>query len=116
MKADGVTMSILPFRSHDEERAHAVFSRGLSSLIGQTFRESARNKYISCIDTEHTDAGNTAEPSELGPALGVDYLLAGETLWSGEDFKVLVRLIDTADATVIWHQSFTGGAGDLFER
>jgi tetratricopeptide (TPR) repeat protein len=108
-----VTLPYCAIHGLDAVAENQAFARGLSSLIAQTFDEPLDNVFVFQIDAQHVDPDKTLDPVNLGRELGVDYLLAGETMWIGTNFKAMVRLIDTSDGRVIWNDRFDGDQGNL---
>jgi tetratricopeptide (TPR) repeat protein len=54
------------------------------------------------------------DPKAIRASLGVTHLLEGSTRSAGNDLRVNVRLIDTADGSQLWEEEYQGRLADVF--
>ena len=107
-------VAVLPFTDMSEVKGKAYFAEGLAEEILDTLAHDARLRVLGGT-TARAIRDNSANPDFARDKLGVTRLLEGSVRGgSGADsVKVSVRLIDTADGSEIWSQTFDRSGTDL---
>ncbi len=104
---------VLPFENLGQAE-DAYFAQGITDEVttrlsgveglGVISRKSA-NQYA---DTEKS-------VQEIGAELGVDYIVEGTVRWAGKRARIAPRLIQIADDTQVWADTFDRTLDDIFE-
>jgi TolB-like protein len=107
-------VAVLPFDDAAGGKTTAYFAEGLAEEILDTLAQDSRLKVLGAI-TARAIRDNSANPNFARDKLGVTRVLEG-SVRGGADanaVKVSVRLIDTADGSEIWGQTFDRSGADI---
>ena len=108
------SIAVLPLLNESGDKDEQYFSDGLSEdLIGALsqfagLKVISRNSSFQFRDTK--EASKT-----IGGKLGVTYLLEGSVRRAGDVVRVSVELVNVADGSTQWSQSYVRPYQDLFE-
>ena len=110
----GESIAVLPFSNASGDKAEQYFSDGLSddliSALSQFsgLRVVSRNSSFQFRDSSE-DSRNIAEK------LGVKHLLDGTVRRAGTEVRITAELINSADGSTLWSQSYVRPYIDLFD-
>lgn len=107
-------VAVLPFTDMSQAKGKAYFAEGLAEEILDTLAHDARLKVLGGT-TARAIRDNSADPDFARDKLGVTRLLEGSVRGGNgaDSVKVSVRLIDTADGSEIWSQTFDRSGTDV---
>ncbi len=107
-------VAVLPFTDMSQAKGKAYFAEGLAEEILDTLAHDARLKVLGGT-TARAIRDNSADPDFARDKLGVTRLLEGSVRGGNgaDSVKVSVRLIDTADGSEIWSQTFDRNGTDV---
>jgi TolB-like protein/Tfp pilus assembly protein PilF len=106
-------VAVLPFDHPGAEQTGELLATGLHNDILVSLSKVADLKVIS-RNSVLQYRGASADPREVGRALGVDAVLVGILRQEGNHARVTVQLIKVADGSQIWGDKFDRELNDLF--
>jgi TolB-like protein/tetratricopeptide (TPR) repeat protein len=115
MTADGgPSIAVLPFVNMSSDREQEYFSDGLSEEL---LNELTRLPGLRVIGRTSSFAfkGKNEDLRTIGEVLGVDHILEGSVRKSGETLRITAQLINPADGSHVWSQTYDRKLGDVFE-
>ena len=109
-----VMLAVLPFQNLTSDPEQEYFSDGLTEeMIAQLARLNPQRLGViartSAMRYKHTDKGIDA----IGWELGVSHVLEGSVRRGANRVRVTAQLIQVADQTHLWADSFEGAVGDI---
>ena len=107
-----VALAVLPFTDLSPARDKAYFAEGVAEEILSTLAAEPGIKVLGRTSARLVERG--ADPQRLRKQLGVTHLLEGSARSAGEQLRVNVRLIDTADGQQLWEEVYEGRPADFF--
>lgn len=107
-----VSLAVLPFADLSPARDKAYFAEGVAEEILSTLAAEPGIKVLGRTSARMVERG--ADPRRLRKQLGVTHLLEGSARSAGDQLRVNVRLIDTADGSQIWQEEYQGRLADVF--
>ena len=107
-----ISVAVLPFADLSPARDKAYFSEGVAEEILSALASEKDIKVLGRASARQID--RNPDPKEIRASLGVTHLLEGSTRTSGDQLRVNVRLIDTADGSQMWEQEYQGRLADVF--
>jgi TolB-like protein/integral membrane sensor domain MASE1/class 3 adenylate cyclase/Tfp pilus assembly protein PilF len=107
------SIAILPFENRSEEKANAYFADGIQAEILVRLSKVADLKVISRTSTQHYESAPENLP-EIAKQLGVAYILEGSVQKSGDAVRVNVQLIEAANDSQLWAETFDRKMTDIF--
>ena len=108
-----IPIAVLPLTNLGHDPSGDPFADGLTGELVRICRSST----VSRFDREprHGSSPIARAMRAIGPRLGVDYLLDGSVLRSGDAFRIDVQLLQTRDGVPVWSGHFDRPIGDIFE-
>jgi TolB-like protein/Tfp pilus assembly protein PilF len=107
------SIAVLPFESLSEEKANAYFADGIQDEILTRLSKIADLKVISRTSTQHYKSVPENLP-EIARQLGVAHILEGSVQKSGEAVRVNVQLINAANDSHLWADTYDRKLTDIF--
>ena len=107
-----VSLAVLPFSDLSETRDKAYFAEGVAEEILSNLAAEPDIQVLGRTSARQLD--RNADPNALRASLGITHLLEGSTRTAGDQLRVNVRLIDTADGRQLWEEEYQGRLGDVF--
>jgi len=112
--AQRVMLLVLPFENSSSRRPHDYFSDGLTEeMIAQLARLNPERLGVIARATSLMFKGNKRRVREIGRELGVQFVLEGSVRRSPGSVRIAARLIQVADETQIWAESYQRRPGDV---
>jgi len=105
------SIAVLPLADLSKDASHGYFADGMTdALIGELSRIRAL-RVISRTSTQRYR--NTHTPlSRVAAELGVEAVVEGSVLWSGERVRVSAQLSDAVEDRTLWAESYERGLAD----
>ena len=108
------SIAVLPFDSVGGDADSASFGDGLSiEMIAQLSKIASLDKVIAHTSS-HRYRGSDKDISEIGRELDVALLLEGTVRQQGERVRVTVQLVDAAEQSQLWTDTYDGELSDIF--
>jgi DNA-binding SARP family transcriptional activator len=108
-------LAVMPFREPDAAGTNrGVAADGLTHDI-ITRLAKLRSLFVIARGSTFALAERGVQPDEAGRLLNVDYVASGETRRVSGRFVVMVELIESATARIVWSEEFQHPAEDAFE-
>jgi len=107
------SIAVLPFENRSEEKANAYFAEGIQDEILTRLSKIADLKVISRTSTQHYKSA-PENLSEIAKQLGVAHILEGSVQRSGNAVRVNVQLINAANDSHLWADTFDRKLTDIF--
>ena len=95
------SIAVLPFKNLSGDPANDYFCDGMTESLISALSKVQGLTLIS-RGSVFQFKGNEVDPREVGRQLGVDAMLEGSVMKSGETVRVEVRLVSAADGRVLW--------------
>jgi len=107
------SIAVLPFANQSGDPANDYFSDGITEdIINALGRFSALT--VMSFNATRPYKGKAAVPADVGRELGVRYLVEGSVRRAGDRVRVLVRLTDADQGTLLWSDPFDEQVEDVF--
>jgi TolB-like protein/Flp pilus assembly protein TadD len=107
------SIAVLPFENRSEEKANAYFAEGIQDEILTRLSKIADLKVISRTSTQHYESAPENLP-EIARQLRVAHILEGSVQKSGDAVRVNVQLINAANDSHLWADTFDRKLTDIF--
>lgn len=107
------SIAVLPFATLGGHAEQQVLAGGLLQDVTQRLAR-ARWLFVSARASAQQFRFAASDPTEIGAALGVKYLLHGSVIRSAGRFRLTVALIATTDGEEIWAETFDRKIEDVF--
>ncbi len=108
------SLAVLPFVNVSNDPGTEYLSDGITETIISTLSRLADLR-VMARSTVFKYKGRVVDPHAVGVELGVRGVLAGRVLLRGENLVVKVELVDAADGSLLWAESYQRPHGDIFE-
>ncbi len=108
------SLAVLPFVNVSNDPGTEYLSDGITETIISTLSRLAGLR-VMARSTVFKYKGRVVDPQTVGVELGVRGVLAGRVLLRGETLVVKVELVDAADGSLLWAESYQRPHGDIFE-
>lgn len=107
-----ITVAVLPFTDLSPGHDKAYFAEGVAEEILSSLATERAIKVLGRTSARQLD--RAAGPAAIRASLGVTHLLEGSARTAGDELRVNVRLIDTADGSELWGEKYNGHLADVF--
>jgi TolB-like protein/Tfp pilus assembly protein PilF len=107
------SIAVLPFENRSEDKANAYFADGIQDEILTRLSKIADLKVISRTSTQHYKSAPENLP-EIARQLGVAQIVEGSVQRSGDAVRVNVQLIEAANDSHLWAETFDRKLSDIF--
>ena len=107
-----ITVAVLPFTDLSPGHDKAYFAEGVAEEILSSLASERAIKVLGRTSARQLD--RAAGPAAIRASLGVTHLLEGSARTAGDELRVNVRLIDTADGSELWEEKYRGRLADVF--
>ena len=107
------SIAVLPFENRSEEKANAYFAEGIQDEILTRLSRIADLKVISRTATQHYKSAPENVPG-IAKQLGVAHILEGSVQKIGDTVRVNVQLINAANDSHVWADTFDRKLTDIF--
>src|SRR5229473_3712501 len=107
------SIAVLPFENRSEEKANAYFADGIQDEILTRLSKISDLKVISRTSTQHYKS-TPENLREIARQLGVADIVEGSVQKSGDAVRVNVQLINAANDSHMWGETFDRKLTDIF--
>ena len=107
------SIAVLPFANFSSDPEQEYFSDGLSEEILNLLAKVPSLKVIG-RSSSFAFKGKNEDLRDIGEALGVKTVLEGSVRRSGDRLRITAQLIDVADGSEIWSESYDRTMTDVF--
>jgi TolB-like protein/tetratricopeptide (TPR) repeat protein len=108
-----LSILVLPFANQTGDESKAYVADALTTSVTSDLAR-IRDAYVAPVSTAFTYKTKAMTVQQIGKEAGVQFILEGSVMESGDRLRITAQLIDTATAGQIWTQVFEGKSGDLF--
>jgi TolB-like protein/Tfp pilus assembly protein PilF len=109
-----VTLAVLPFEDLSGDAGQEYFSDGLTDeMIGQLSRLNPERLGVIARTSSMKYKRTSKTIAEIGKELGVTHVVEGSVRRAGGRVRVTARLIQVADQTQVWSESYDRGFDDM---
>jgi TolB-like protein/Flp pilus assembly protein TadD len=112
--ASARSVAVLPFVDMSEKKDQEYFSDGLSEELIDRLAH-AENLKVIARTSSFQFKGKNEDMRTIGQRLGVANLLEGSVRTSGNAIRVTAQLINVADGTHLWLETYDRQSGDIFK-
>jgi TolB-like protein/class 3 adenylate cyclase/Tfp pilus assembly protein PilF len=110
---DRPSIVVLPFNSFSGDSVWARLADGLTEDVTTSLSRS-RDLFVIARNSAEIYKGKPVDVQEVGEALGVKYVLEGSVQASSDRVRVTAQLIDAANRSHIWSETYDRPATDIF--
>jgi TolB-like protein/predicted secreted protein len=107
------SIAVLPFADMSPDGDQAYFSDGITEEILNTLARVDELK-VAARTSAFAFRDRQMDLRAIGDSLGVDYLIEGSVRKSGNELRITAQLIDAADGTHRWSDSYDRALDDVF--
>ena len=107
------SIAVLPFENRSEEKANAYFADGIQDEILTRLAKISDLKVISRTSTQHYKS-TPPNLREIAKQLGVAHIVEGSVQKNGDAVRVNVQLINAANDSHLWAETFDRKLTDIF--
>jgi TolB-like protein len=107
------SIAVLPFESLSEDKSNGFFADGIQDEILARLSKIADLKVISRTSTQRFKSAPSDLP-EIAAKLGVSNVLEGSVQKSGDAVRVTVQLIQAANDSHLWAETYDRKLSDVF--
>ncbi len=108
------SIAVLPFENLSKDEDNAFFANGIQDEILTDLSRLADLKVISRSSVMQYKSGAPRNLREIGPALGVIYILEGSVQRAGGKVRVTAQLIDSRTDAHVWAERYDRDLADVF--
>ncbi len=113
MPIEGRSIAVLPLHNAGGEDDQRFFSDGISENLINTLSQLEGLKVIG-RSSSFRFRGSKEDSKTIGEKLGVAHLIEGSVQRIGDDVRISIQLIRSADSSTVWSQRFDRAYKDLF--
>ena len=110
---DRPSLAVLPFADMSPEGDQAYFSDGITEEILNTLAR-VRELKVAARTSAFAFKGRQLDLRAVGDSLGVAFLIEGSVRKSGDRLRITAQLIDAADGSHLWSDSYDRTMDDVF--
>lgn len=110
---DRPSIAVLPFLDMSPEGDQAYFSDGITEEILNTLVK-VRDLKVAARTSAFAFRGRDLDMRAIGDSLGVAYLMEGSVRKAGDQLRITAQLIDAADGSHLWSESYDRMMDDVF--
>ena len=107
------SIAVLPFENLSDDKSNAYFAEGIQDEILTRLSKIADLKVISRTSTERFKSA-PSDLREIAQKLGVSNILEGSVQKSGDAVRVTVQLIQAANDSHLWAETYDRKLSDVF--
>ena len=107
------SLAVLPFADMSPNSDQQYFSDGMTEEILATLAK-VRELKVAARSSSFAFRGENPDIRTVGDSLGVEYVIEGSVRKAGEQLRITAQLIDAADGTHLWSDSYDRPMIDVF--
>jgi TolB-like protein len=101
----GVSVTVLPLKNLSDNRQQEFFSDGQTDAIA-TALANVEGLTVVGQNSVYALKAQNQDPSAIGQALKVDYMIQGSVRWSDNQVSVTANLVKVGDNAYLWAHSY----------
>jgi TolB-like protein len=109
----GPSIAVLPFINMSSDREQEYFSDGLSEELLNRLAQLPGLRVIGRTSS-FAFKGKSEDLRSIGEVLGVNHILEGSVRKSGDQVRITAQLINPADGSHLWSDTYDRNLGDIF--
>ena len=109
---ESTSIAVLPFADLSPARDQQYLADGIAEEI-LTLLSKATTLRVIARTSSFSFRGKEADVPRIAEALGVTHVLEGSVRKQGDRIRVTVRLVDAADGSRLWSESYDQRVGDI---
>ena len=106
------SLVILPFANSSADPGREYFSDGITESMIRSLSQLAELR-VMAWSTVSRYKGREVDPRELGRDLGVDAVLTGRVVQTGERLVIKTELVNAMDGSHLWGESYSCEPSDI---
>jgi serine/threonine protein kinase/Tfp pilus assembly protein PilF len=106
-------VAVLPLRNLSGDPGQEYFSEGMTEVMIANLAKVRGMRVISRASVMRYQTARP-EPPEIARALGVQYLIEGSVLRSGDELMIIVALVDPLSGGALWGDTYRGALREIF--
>jgi TolB-like protein len=106
------SIAVLPFADLSQEHDQEYFADGMAEEVLDLLTQVPGLKVIG-RSSSFQFKGQNQDLRKIGDALGVRYVIEGSVRRSGQQVRVTAQLIDTADGSHLWSETYDEPTGNV---
>ncbi|MFZ2236854.1 MAG: hypothetical protein WBP11_07330 [Dokdonella sp.] len=110
----GESIAVLPFSNASDDKAEQYFSDGLSDDLISALSQFSGLRVVS-RNSSFQFRDSNEDSRSIAEKLGVKHLLDGTVRRAGTEVRITAELINSADGSTLWSQSYVRPYVDLFD-
>jgi len=107
------SLAVLPFTASGGDTANTYLAEGIADEVNNTLSQIPGLR-IAGRSSAARFARSNGTPQEAGAVLKVASVLDGTVRREGDQIRVTAELSNASDGAVVWHDSYTRAAKDVF--
>jgi TolB-like protein/Tfp pilus assembly protein PilF len=104
---------VLPFANMSDDKANESFSDGISEELGVVLSKVPGLR-VAGWNSALSFKGKNVPEAEIAQGLGVTHIVSGSVRSSGTELRITARLVNAADGSQLWTDSFKREPKDIF--
>jgi eukaryotic-like serine/threonine-protein kinase len=107
------SIAVLPFTNESADKDQEYFSAGMTDeLMGAL--AAIKQLRVAARASSYAVKSQGSDIKKMGRALGVDAVLEGTVRKAGDHVRVAVDLVNVANGTIIWNDTYDKNVSDVF--
>ena len=111
---DRPSIAVLPFANMSGDLDQEYFADGMAEEI-ITALSRCNWLFVIARNSSFTYKGKAVDVRQVGPELGVRYIVEGSVRRAGDRLRITAQLVDAISGVHLWADRFEGGTSDVFE-
>jgi TolB-like protein len=111
---DRPSIAVLPFINLSGDPEHEYFADGVTEEIITTLSRM-RGLFVAACNSSFAYKGRTVDVKQVGPELGVRYVLEGGVRKAADRACITAQLVETSTGAHLWERCFEGALEDIFD-
>ncbi|MCG6955132.1 MAG: protein kinase [Gemmatimonadetes bacterium] len=107
------SIAVLPLDNYSGDPSQDYFAEGMTDELTTTLATLSQLRVISRGSAMQFQGRNRPATPEIAKELGVDAVVEGSVVRSGEKVRINAQLIDARADSLLWAQSFERSSGDV---
>jgi len=107
------SIAVLPFEDLSLDKNQEALANGIPETLINAL-SSLEGLHVSARTSSFSFKGKQQDIREIGKKLGVDTLLEGSVQVSGNELRIMVRLVNIEDGFPIWSENYNKTVDDMF--
>ncbi len=109
------SLAVLPLSNLSNDPGHEFFAAGITDQLITDLSKIRTIRVISRTSAMQYRAPSKKTPAEIGRELGVDAIVEGSVLRSGEKVRITARLIQARGDHYLWGETYSREVGDILD-